>query len=186
MINSSPAITHPHWPMNKEHGFTLIELIVTLAIAAILVNVAVPSMKTMIDNNRLTAATNRLVGALGYARSEAVKQGAIVTICSSNTAGNDCGSGADALWEHGWFVFIDSDSDGTPDSGEIMRVGDPLAGSVVVTATSPELAFNASGFAANNNPGTLTVCDNRSGNFGKTLRIMITGSLSLATDVTCP
>lgn len=87
------------------HGFTLVELMVTLAVASILVGVGIPSFQTMISNSRLTAATNDLIGALSYARSEAVKRGIPVTLLRIDPN--------PAVWESGWFVFVDADGDNT-------------------------------------------------------------------------
>jgi len=85
-------------------GFTLIELMVTIAIAAILLAVAIPSFITTIASNRLTANANELVTALNLARSEAVKRGQEVVVRKTLTN-----------WEDGWQVFVDIDRD-TPAS----------------------------------------------------------------------
>ena len=59
----------------KSSGFTLVELMITLAIAGILVAVGIPSFNSTISSNRLTSYANELVTALNLARSEAVKRG---------------------------------------------------------------------------------------------------------------
>lgn len=87
-------------------GFTMVELMVTLAIASILVGIATPSFQTMISNSRLTAAANDLLSALSYARSEAVKRGIPVTIIRIE------GSTA-SEWQPGWSIFADADGDNT-------------------------------------------------------------------------
>ncbi len=79
-------------------GFTLIELMVTIAIAAILIGVAIPSFTTSITRNRLTASTNDFVTALNLARSEAIKRGQHVVVRKTGTN-----------WENGWQVFVDID-----------------------------------------------------------------------------
>jgi type IV fimbrial biogenesis protein FimT len=84
------------------HAFTLVELMVTLAIASVLVGIATPSLQSMISNSRLTSNTNQLVGALSYARSEAVKRGIQVTIIPNTIGG---------VWESGWYIFVDADDD---------------------------------------------------------------------------
>jgi len=87
-------------------GFTLIELLLGLAIIGIVMGVAVPSMKTLITNNRLTTQANSMVGALYLARTESIKQRLSVTVRQS-------GSG----WAGGWQVFIDFNADGTLNVG---------------------------------------------------------------------
>jgi type IV fimbrial biogenesis protein FimT len=79
-------------------GFTLMELMVTITIAAILLGAAIPSFTSIITSNRLTTYANELVTALNYARSEAVKRGIQVTVRSK---------GASTHWESGWDVFVD-------------------------------------------------------------------------------
>ncbi len=90
-------------------GFTLIELMVTLAVAAILLTVGVPSFRATVENNRLTTAANELVSALNLARSEAIKRGVRVTVCKS-ADGATCTTSGD--WEQGWIVFVDLNGDG--------------------------------------------------------------------------
>ena len=69
--------------MNRKAGFTLIELIITVALAAIIVTIGIPSFRTAILNNSRTAQVNEFVGVLNLARSEAAKRGLRVTICRS-------------------------------------------------------------------------------------------------------
>jgi len=84
-------------------GFTLIELMVTISIAAILLSMAIPSFVSTIQSNNLTTHTNELISALNLARSEAIKRGVQVTLArKSDTA---------TVWEAGWDVFVDKDGD---------------------------------------------------------------------------
>ncbi|HEY8034537.1 MAG TPA: GspH/FimT family pseudopilin [Methylobacter sp.] len=83
-------------------GFTLLELMVTIAIAGILVGAAIPSFTSIIASNRLTTYANDLVTALNLARSEAVKRGIQVTVRRKGATSTQ--------WESGWDVFVDSDS----------------------------------------------------------------------------
>ncbi len=80
-------------------GFTLVELMVTLSVLAVLLGVGVPSFQATIRGNRITATANDLVAALQFARSEAVRLGVNVTLCPSNNQ-TTC-SGA---WTDGWVV----------------------------------------------------------------------------------
>ncbi len=92
--------------MKKHSGFTLVELMITIAIVAILLTVAVPSIKTFRQSNSLIAASNDLISAFNIARSEAIKLNQRVTICSSSD-GTSCSDSAE--WKDGWIVFVDAD-----------------------------------------------------------------------------
>ena len=94
----------------KQHGMTLVELMVTLAVAAILVSAALPSLSDMAANNRLSALNNQLVSSLNYARSEAVKRRYDVALCVRNSAGTACN--ASGGFESGWIIFTDCNGDG--------------------------------------------------------------------------
>lgn len=87
-------------PLRQRHaGFTLIELMVTLSVLALLLGIGVPSFQATIQGNRITTTANDLVAALQFARSEAVRRGVNVTLCASNDQ-TTC-SGA---WTDGWVV----------------------------------------------------------------------------------
>jgi type IV fimbrial biogenesis protein FimT len=103
--------THSH------RGFTVIELMVTLVVAAVLLTLGVPSFSNTIEQNRLSTQINNLISTLQYARSESVKTGKRITVCKSNT-GTGCVTTA-AGYESGWIVFEDdSPADGDFDVGE--------------------------------------------------------------------
>jgi type IV fimbrial biogenesis protein FimT len=68
-------------PGTHQRGFTIVELMVTVCLAAILFGFAIPSFRRMIVNNRLVTQTNDLIGAINYARSEAITQNTSVTFC---------------------------------------------------------------------------------------------------------
>src|SRR4030066_1839600 len=95
----------PNQPnFRQSFGFTLIELVVAMAVAAILVVVAVPNLRSFIQNGRLITQTNDRVGDLGLARSEAIKRRANVGICQS-TDGITCAGGGN--WRDGRAIFVD-------------------------------------------------------------------------------
>ena len=81
--------------MNRQSGFTLVELMVTIAIAAILLGLGVPSFRTLIENNRIAAASNDVVTGLQFARSEAVKRALLVSFCGT-TNQSTCDAAATA------------------------------------------------------------------------------------------
>lgn len=103
MIKGRPD---PH--RRRSAGFTLIELMVTLAVAAVLLMVAAPSFVTFKRNSELTSATNSLVGAISAARGEALKRGLNAVVIPA--------SGTD--WSTGWTVFIDANNNQALDGNE--------------------------------------------------------------------
>ena len=90
--------------LNHEGGFTLVELVITMAVLAIVLSMAVPSFKDMIANSRSTSLASELSAAVNFARSEAVKRVKRVTICPSSN-GTSCLTSSD--WAKGWLVFVD-------------------------------------------------------------------------------
>lgn len=118
-------------------GVTLIELVVTLSIAAILLTIGVPSFQNIIATNRIASLTNELSTALQLARSEAVTRGKTVTVCKSDDVSDStptCNTGA--AWQNGWLVFVDDNNNGALDIGDLpLRVGQPASGNAVITTT---------------------------------------------------
>ena len=125
--------------MKMCRGFTLLELMVTIAVLAILATVGVPSFQTLVQNNRVVTQTNELVSVLNVARTEAVKRGRPVEVEISSEANGWSATvrlpgGADAI------RVVER-----PDSGIALVTGDPVV--VTFTATGvPEAAvtFNLS------------------------------------------
>ncbi len=93
--------------MKKNTGFTLLELMVTIAVVGVLLTVGVPSLRTFMQGNQLISSTNELLSALHIARSEAIKSNGRVTICESSN-GTSCANSGTGDWKDGWIVFIDA------------------------------------------------------------------------------
>ncbi|MCA1779969.1 MAG: GspH/FimT family pseudopilin [Xanthomonadaceae bacterium] len=91
--------------MQRSRGFTIMELLIGIAILAILTVVALPNFIAFTQNNRLAAQANELVATLQYARSEALKRGVDVQICSSAS-----GTACDGDWNDGWVAVADPDA----------------------------------------------------------------------------
>lgn len=94
-----------------QRGFTIIELLVTVAILAILTTLVVPSMSQFVAEWRVNAAVNTFSQHLRLARTEAVKRSRAVTLCPANAGGSACAT-ASEFAVNGWIVFVDSNGDG--------------------------------------------------------------------------
>src|ERR1700678_3073511 len=106
----------------RAHGFTLVEVVITMAVAAILLSIAVPSFRYVTNSNRIAGESNGLVGDLQFARAEAIKEGRTVTVCVLGTL-TSCAGGGVTTWQNGWIVFSDINDDQTIDPGDpVLRV----------------------------------------------------------------
>ncbi len=179
----------------KSNGFTLVELMVTLAIAIILLSVGIPSFTGTIENSRLTTAANKLITATNLARSEAIKRGVRITTCKSSN-GSSCAASGD--WAQGWITFTDEDNNATYSSATetLLRVEGALGNNLTFTGdTNIEDYISyvgggqsqlSTGDGGGFQTGTLSLCDDRTGNYGKDIALSSTGRLSLSTEVACP
>lgn len=109
-------------------GFTLIELMIAIAVIAVLLAVGVPSFNNLVENYRVRTNISLLQTNLVYARTESSKRGRPVTMCRSDD-GAACATTGDN-WEAGWLIFVDEDGDTEVDGGtdEILRAVDGLSG----------------------------------------------------------
>ncbi len=104
--------------MKTHSGFTLLEVMVTLAVGVVVLAVGVPAFNNMMSTNQAVGYANSLVGAIRLARSEAVKRADSVTICASNIDQTAC-SGNN--WNNGWIVFSDNNDDAIYNAGETIH-----------------------------------------------------------------
>lgn len=183
----------------KPNGFTLIELMITIAILAILMAVAVPSFQAIIASTRLTSAKTDLLSTLARARSEAIKVGNRVTVCMSADGATCAGSGG---WEQGWITFIDTTRSGSSaavDTGEVITTISPaLANGIVINGNLPYISFASDGQAKTMTGGvlvgTMRVCststalsnDKRASNLTLAVAGRIASKAQSSIAATCP
>jgi type IV fimbrial biogenesis protein FimT len=164
----------------RAAGFTLIELMIVIAVASILAGSAIPSMKSMLRSVRLSSATNDIMGALTLTRSEAIIHHGRAVMCKSQDGASCAPSGG---WEQGWIIFHDADGDGIRDASEpIVTRQQALGPGVKVTGNqnvSRYISYSASGVTrlqgGGFQAGTLVVC-NQSANPAEAREIVLSSS----------
>jgi type IV fimbrial biogenesis protein FimT len=146
--------------LTMSEGFTLVELLVTMAIMAVLLAVVVPTFKETRQANQLASYVNTLHASLILARGEAVKRNGRVVVCKSADGAACVTAGR---WDQGWIVFWDSDNDAVLDAGEtlIQRQTSLVSGFHLTGNNNVEnyISFRETGAA---NPGTFTLCQQSS------------------------
>lgn len=140
----------------RNTGFTLIELMLAISIAAVLVTLALPAMHDLQQRQRIDATANDLVAHINLARQHAVLQREFAVICPS-LDGNGCSG--DNRWEHGWIVFRDPDRNRQPDGpDDILRVGSAVEGLTIDSAGRTRIRYKPSGASPGTNL-TIKLCD---------------------------
>lgn len=174
------------WKPSIQRGFTLIELMVTVAILAILAMLAAPSFNDAILSNRLTSFANNFVASATLARGEAIKRNAAVKLCRSSDGVACASSGG---WQQGWIVFNDQDDDGTLDGTEtLIQRQQALATDYSFTGNVYVIAFQSVGVGATN--ATLKLCraTPSAGSQEREVAVSATGRVSVTKKTTgvCP
>lgn len=163
----------------KQIGFTLIEALVAMSIAAVMVKMAAPSLLTSIQNSRMTEAATELQVDLLRARSEASRTNSTVTVCGSAD-----GVSCDGTWTSQRIIFIDSNSNSTVDSGETLMQVSQAPNHMHTVVGSGGAAAGVLRVRSTGQPqaaGSIAFCDTRTGsNVGKTLSFSIAGILSIS------
>lgn len=152
-------------PLNSrlQRGFSLAEVLATVAVAGVLTAAAVPSFQSVIGESHRAAAINQLVSAMHLLRSEAITQNARGIMCPG-TDGANC---EDEVWSGGWFAFVDRNGNGSRDDDELL---------IATGAADPRIDITTGSFAdalvyrpngrivladAGATSGNFVICDNR-------------------------
>lgn len=144
--------------MNKRKGFSLIELMIVIAIISIIAALAVPSFENIIRKQKVIGEANRLFSLLYFAKSEAIKRNVVITICKSDNR-VECGG----TWSDGWIVFVDSNKDGDRSVSETVISMGRIAGDYRLSWTAfgsnNYIRFTDKGLTLGQN-GTFKLCPN--------------------------
>ena len=138
-----------------QTGFTIIEMIVTVALLSVMLAVAVPGFGNLMQNNTIVSATNGFVSNLAYARNEAISRNTEITVCTVSSTGGaivyplSCAS--DGRWETGWVVWGDANDNNQIDNGEQILIAEPLPDGYTLRAEnsvfSNKVEFSSAGDA---------------------------------------
>lgn len=145
--------------MRRERAFTMIELMIVIALIATLTAMVAPSFNEIVKNNRLSSQANDFIASIHLARSEAIKRNQNVFLCRS-ADGTSCATSGG--WEQGWVVFVDINNNTTLDAGEELRIYPALAGGNTLRPTNNfvnSVQFVPRGFVSN--IGTFILCDDQ-------------------------
>lgn len=151
-------------------GFTLVEQLMVVAILAILVGMATPSLAGLVRRGRAQSAQMDFIGALGFARSEAVRQGTRVLFCPTRDRVRCSG---ESRWDSGWLVGVDRNHDNQPDAAPL-RVGVSHTRMVIQSSQARRhVTFLPDGTASGSNL-TLLFCQPDDG--GEPLGVVVSNS----------
>ncbi|MGZ8258983.1 MAG: GspH/FimT family pseudopilin [Caldimonas sp.] len=140
--------------MLAARGFSLIEMLTTMSVLAIMLMIAAPGLASLTSANAVSAAQSELTSAMTLARSEALKRGVSVTIAATSPVRG-------AEFTSGWSIFVDTNGNGTLDDAEPVIRQQPAYQADVRLATdsgATSVAFNGRGYLATSAMLTLTVC----------------------------
>jgi len=152
----------------SQFAFTLMEMMVTLSIAAVVMTLAIPNIQQFIKNNRMTSAANDMLTSLTLARNESIKLQQAVAVCAStNPKVTDptCTTGS---FTSGWVVYVDANNNGLHDTGERVLTGHDALDPVVSAGANNSylVSYAGTGFAQTSPGGRATttriaMCDER-------------------------
>jgi type IV fimbrial biogenesis protein FimT len=171
----------------RMRGFTVLEVMVTLSLIAILAAIAVPAMADFIRNNRMSTSARQLDADMILARREAIKRNTRVLVCPKGATANKCGTATTTAWTQGWLVCydadFDNDCDDTADTNpNPIRQHGAMETTLTVTGPAAIARFNANGTQGAAGAGSLTFTTRGTWTGSKSYveTITATGNVSIA------
>lgn len=134
----APPLRRPKF--QTQAGFTLAEMLIVLAIAAILLGIGISNFRPFIDQSRFTSVANDMVTAMNLARSEAVLRGRPVAVQQKGVA-----------WTEGWTIFMDPERDQVRGAEPILREGNAVGTGIDITADATTIIFEPNGRRSSDN-----------------------------------
>ena len=174
--------------MRRNAGFTLMEMLVVIAVLVILVTIAVPSYTAVMERVHLRSQIGDFASALNFARSESVKRSVQVTVCPSNADQTACGA-AGTNWDSGWIVFVDPDKDNILDTtegeGPPLSAALPLLSGYTLRGTAATTLPNYVSFGPQGTPsasGVIVLCHNSDISAARAVNLNTAGLIQVAPD----
>jgi type IV fimbrial biogenesis protein FimT len=155
----------------RQRGFTIVELMVTLAIAAVLIGLAAPAFNEFLAQRRLTSQVNDFLVGLQYARSEAVRRGARVSLQSMDA------SDAANEWGKGYCVVVGNPGNCDDRLRTFAAIGDNTLNANDALDTLGTLTFDARGLLLGGGAGSVDLCD-PTADRGRRIDISLIGRVS--------
>ncbi|MDN4503743.1 GspH/FimT family pseudopilin [Alteromonadaceae bacterium BrNp21-10] len=163
--------------MIKQQGVTLIEMLITISIVAILLTVVAPNMRDMVTSNRLISQLNEISSMIQFARSNSITEQTTTVVCPTVNF-TDCTTN----WNNAKIVFIDANNDNTRNANEDILAGTEIGeNSLNITGPNNLISFSATGVTAS--PSTIKIChiDNEA-KFARALTISLQGRVKTSRD----
>ena len=168
--------------LRRASGFSLLELMMVLVMAAIILGIGAPSFQASLQRNRLPSPVSDVATSLSFARAEAVIRSQPVALCPTVDTASCSGSN----WETGWLLFVDNGAgggsplDGTLNGAEeLLRIGNSApAGVTVRTVNFPantNIVFQDNGRTLQNTAGTVVICDARGASTARGIIVEVSG-----------
>lgn len=150
-----------------NRGFTLLEALVVLALLAVLLSLAAPSLQGLRQKHQMQSQAEQLQASLLLARSEALRRQQRVTLCVRSTAahlGPECATGG--TWAQGWVVFVDGNDSGRREAAEtVLQLHEALSGFLTLQGNNTVdryISYGPQGRSQSTTgafqAGTLTLC----------------------------
>lgn len=161
-------------------GFTIIELMIAIAVAGVILTIGVPSFQGLMERNQLTTNINRFISSLALARSEAIKRNQRVVVCPSND-GDDCNTVGG--YDTGWIIFADTNNDNSRNADEeLIWDGGQIPTNMTLRGTSPynsAIPYTASGRLVGGS-GSIRLCKDGQTSKARMITMISSGRVRLA------